>query len=109
MNQAPSRIVRTAIYLGVLCPFFALGIYVGNLLESHFQAHTGTTFFVIFSFVIASFFIGYAVEQPFLWKRFFDSKPDEIRWIGSRSSILIGTAPPPISAGLAIGILIKIL
>jgi hypothetical protein len=109
MNQEPSRVLRIAIYLGMLCPFFVLGIYVGDLLERYFQAQTSTTFFVIFSLVIASFFTGYAVEKPLLWKHFFDSEPDEIQWIGSRSSILIGTAPPPISLGLVIGMLIKIL
>jgi hypothetical protein len=109
MNGALPRIARIAIFLGVLATSFVIGLSVAGVVERLFESnHTGA-FAALVGMAALSLFLGYKLERPMVWKDLFESKADELRWIGSNSPQVIGSAPPPISLGLALALLLRLL
>jgi hypothetical protein len=109
MNEGLPRIARIAIFLGVLFPSFVIGLSVAGVVERLFESNHSAAFTALVGMAALSLVLGYKLERPLVWKRLFESEQDELRWIGSTSPQVVGSAPPPISLGLAIALLLRVL
>lgn len=109
MDSLRSRLLNKALYLGVTFLVFWVGRALAEAVERSLASSPGLAFAALFGLAIACLLLGYGVEQPLLWKRRFEPKADEIRWIGSQHPQLVGAAPPPIALGLALGFLLTAL
>lgn len=103
MTAVLARAMKTAAYLLAL----AAGLVAGRLaalgLASSLSAPPGAFFAVVCLLALVVLAAGYRLENRWLWGQWFKPDADDVRWIGTRSSLLGGSLPP-VSLGVALGL-----
>ena len=100
-----ARASKTAAYLLALAGGFAAGRFAALGLAALLAASSGPLFVALCLLALAVLAAGYRLENRWLWGRWFEPDADHVRQIGTRSQLLGGAALPPVSLGIALGLL----
>lgn len=93
------------VYLVALASMLAAGRWMGVALERLVPGPPEVVLAAIVLLAGASLWAGYRVEERVLWGDRFQPSAARLERIGTRSPLLGGSAPAPLSLGFALGLL----
>lgn len=110
MTQGPAHLVRVARYLGCASVSLYVGVLMSRSLVPLLGGHTGFAFSTLIFSALAVLFVGSILEERALWRGSLSRSEDMPDRVGKPDSVLLGgAAPPPLSLGLALGLLSRLL
>lgn len=99
-----ARASKTAAYLLALAAGLAVGRLAALGVAESLSAPPGAFFAAVCLLALVLLAAGYRLENRWLWGQWFEPDADDLRRIGTRSSLLGGSLPP-VSLGVALGLL----
>ena len=98
-----------ALYIVAYIVVLVVALALGRLLAAFVGIEpmgSSLSFFIVLACAALVMWVGFVFEEPHIWERVPERTQKPPSWIGeSRSTLLIGFAPPPASLGLALGLL----